>query len=93
MAQPKAETLRTHGGQDEMNTRWTHGGLMPDKVWRHGSGGHMPDKFGDADTMQTHGKQAPGTRPEHIAASLFFLRENPTVNCLGKKDVVERNRK
>ena len=44
---------------------------------RQGHGGRK------ADTWRTHGAQVPGTRPEHIAASLFILRENPTVNCLG----------
>ena len=38
-----------------------------------------------ADTSRTHGGRAPEMRPEHIAASLFFLRENPTVNCLGNQ--------
>ena len=29
----------------------------------------------------------PGTRPEHIASSLFFLRKHPTVICLGKRQM------
>ena len=42
------------------------------------SGGHK----------RTSGGQAPETRPEHIAASLFFLRENPTVNCWGNNKLL-----
>ena len=70
---------------------------MADKAWRRGKsglkaetrrshGGHM------ADTRRTHGGQAPGTRPNHIAASLFFLRENPAVHCLGKKQPAKQPR-
>ena len=35
----------------------------------------------EADTWRTQCGQALGTQPEHIAASPFFLRKNPTVNC------------
>ena len=70
---------RTGGAAKANNRRWTQGGQVADKDWRRGqSQQHKADKW------RTHGGQAPETRPEHIAASLFFLRENPTVNCLGK---------
>ena len=64
---------------DKWRTRT--GGAAKANNTRWTEGGHM------ANTWRTHGGQAPGTRPEHIAASLFFLRENPTVNCLGNKVV------
>ena len=41
-------------------------------------GGHMADKLANA-------------AREHIVASPLLLRENPTVNCLGKKAKQERN--
>ena len=65
---------------------------MAAKVWRGSQRRHKTKtwqtRFGGAgvakaDSRRTQGGQAPGTRPEHIAASLFFLRENFTVNCLG----------
>ena len=54
-------------------------------------GGHKADaakaqsRRKEGGQWRTHGGQAPGTRPEHNAASLSLLRENPTVNGLGKK--------
>ena len=57
-----------------VDTRRTSGGQEAEarsKPTRRTSGGHMADK------LQRRG--------EHVAASLFFLRENLTVNCLGKK--------
>ena len=56
---------------------------------------HMADKarrwpkWKKVDTRWTNG-QASGAGPEHIAASLFnLLREDPTVNCLGKPKFAE----
>ena len=85
----KADSRQTQGGHEA--GRWrTQGGHIADKVWRRGHSGIKADTRRThggrkADTRRTHGGQARGTRPEHIAASSFFLRENPTVNCFGKK--------
>ena len=49
----------------------THGGQSVEARPKRNQGG---DK---ADTRRTHGGQAPGTRPEHIAASLFFQERTP----------------
>ena len=73
----KADTEQTQGGHMADTWRTRFGGVAKaDSRWTQG--GH------EADTWRTRGGQAPGTWPEHIAASFFFLRENPTVNCLGK---------
>ena len=48
----------------------------------------MSNNFGGAakaDTRQTHDGQAPGTRPEHIAASLFFPKREPHSQLFGEK--------
>ena len=56
---------------------------MADKVWRRGRSGPK------AGAWRTHCGQASGMRPEHIAASLFFPRENPTENSLGAKSSID----
>ena len=65
---------------------------MADKVWRRGQGGHKVDtwrtRFAGAakvDTRRTHAGQAPGTRPEHIAASPFFPKREPHSKLFGEK--------
>ena len=77
-----ADTWWTKGKADTWQTRFGDTAKVdtrPDtRRTQGGHGGHM------AATWRAKGGQAPGTRAEHIAASLFFLRENPTVNCLGK---------
>ena len=93
-----ADTRRPHGGR-KAGTWRTQGGHVADKAWRHGrahkTGGHKPaERFGGAakrtqgGQWRTHGRQAPGARPEHIAASLFFF----TVNSLGN-NINDRKKK
>ena len=65
------------------DTRQTHADTCCQGQPKRTQGKH---KGQEADTWRTRGRQALGTGPGHIAASLFFLRENPTVNCLGKKE-------
>ena len=90
--QTQGRTYAGHGGQSlEKDTGQTQGGHMADTWWTRFGGVAKADSRWtqgrhEADTWRTRGGQAPGTRPEHIAASFFFLRENPTVNCLGKKE-------
>ena len=74
----------------------TQGGHMAN-TWRGKFGDAAIEDLRRADTRRTRGGHMPdtrrtssGTRPEHIAASLFFLRENPTVNCLGK-NIISHN--
>ena len=60
------------------------GGHMANKVWSRGQSGLRADTRrtrGGQRGRHMHGGQAWGR--DHIAASLFFLRGNPTVNCLG----------
>ena len=87
-----ADARRTHGGQGlEAHPKCTPGGHKADTRRTHHGGHkangsqaldeHKADTWPMADTLRT----APGTRPEHIAASLFFLRENSMVNCLGNE--------
>ena len=69
---PKADTQR----------KWRHGqsGLKATKAeTRRTQGGHK------ADTWRTHGGQAPGTRPEHIAASSFFPKREPHYTSIDPK--------
>ena len=67
----QAERGQTQGGQvwtrgqsGRMAASGSHGGHMADKVWRCAQRG--------LDIWRTRGGQAPGTRPEYIAASPFF---------------------
>ena len=53
------------------------GRRMAGEVWRCSQSGHA------ADTWRTHGGQAPGRWPYRGQPFYSFLRENPTVNCLG----------
>ena len=88
---PKADRhkadKRPSGLQDKWRTKGRH---IADNVWRRGQSGPKADTIHKADTWRTRfggaakadsrrtrtqGGQAPGTRPEHIAASLFSLRE------------------
>ena len=78
MADRKANTKRAPGGRPR------EGGHMAKADSRRTHGGQGLEAR-PKDTWRTYGGQAPGTRPEHIAASLV-LRENPTVNCLVKKE-------
>ena len=65
------------------DTRRTKCGDVAKAESRRTQGGHMRTRFGgpakadtrrtQADTWRTNGGQAPGTQPEHIAASLFCL--------------------
>ena len=84
-----ADTRRTHGGHkaDTWRTKCGDAAKRNQAEHKADNGRRMADGQSavNADTRGTHGGQTLGTRPEHIAASLFFLRENPTVNCLGKK--------
>ena len=79
----KADTRQRQGGCEG-----THGGHMADKGVqpRRTQGGHLADTRWthsgqglEARPKQTHGGHAPDTRP-----AFFSLRENPTVDCLGK---------
>ena len=76
-AGPGHPGLKTDTGQ-------TQGGRMADKVWKRGKrtqaghkarGGHM------AGTRRT----SSGDAARAYRGQPFFLRENPTANCLGKK--------
>ena len=67
----KTDTRRTRlGGAAQADTWRTRFGGAAKADTRRTQGGHMADKLQE---------------PEPIAASLFFLRENCTVNCWGKK--------
>ena len=62
-------------GQSGLKRR-THHGHMADKVWRRGQSGLKADTSGHmTDKLQGCGQS--------ISRPVFFLRENPTVNCLG----------
>ena len=75
----KADTRRTQGGQMAGSCRIRFGGAAAADT-RRMNGGHMSDKVSrhGQDTGRTHCGQTRGTRPRHIAVSLFLLRENPS---------------
>ena len=70
---------QTQGGHmadaSKADTGRTNGGHMADT--RRTQGGHMADKLRE--------------RGQSIARQVFFLRENPAVNCLGNKCYVYLN--
>ena len=77
----KSDTRRAHGEQRTHDSRAMAdacGQGLEARTWRN-QGGHKPDNDGHmakrspgGHLRRTHGGQAPGTRPGHIAASLFF---------------------
>ena len=74
-----AETVRsrrTQGGQTA-DTRWTHGGQSVETRPKRNQGGKK---------KADNGGQAPGTRPEHIAASLFSSKREPHSTLFGEKE-------
>ena len=92
-----AETRRAHGRQMAGKV-WRRGqsgfkGRKADTRWKHGAqGGHKADKrrtkCGDAAKAESRRTMADKHRGRGQSISwpaFFLLRENPTVNCLGKK--------
>ena len=75
---------RGPGQEHKADIRWTHGGHKADK-WRtrteganntrRTSGGHKPDTW----------RTSSGDAARAYRGQPFFLRENPTVNCLGNE--------
>ena len=91
-----ADTWRTKAKADTLQTRFGGHNGHAEKVWRRG---HRGLKGHKADTRRTQGGHKADTRRTRgghmadtsgqapgrgLAASPFFLREIPTVNCLGK---------
>ena len=75
------DTRRTRfGGTAKADTLRTHGGQSGETLPKRNQGRDKAD----------NGGQALGTRPEHIAANLFLLRENPTVKLFGEKPLLGR---
>ena len=69
-------------------TRWTNGRHKADTWWRT-----QCEVAAKAESRRTqggkwrkHGGQAPGTRPEHIAASLLFPKREPHSKLFGGKN-------
>ena len=90
-AKGKADTWQTRfGGTASGDKGRTQGGHRPrhgGHIWRRGQSGLKVDK---ADTGRTRGGRAPGTRPEHIAASLFFPKREPHSKLFGEKRTLFR---
>ena len=99
--QGEADT-RPHRHMAAEAWRGSQNGQMADKVWRgrRGQSELKADKH-KADTGRTRlGGAAQRTQgghihggQEHIAASRFLLRENPTLNCLGTETRQGRRRR